>query len=56
MPRRRCATTVVTSVAVTLGTGLVLAAVALSLTSAAAAARYWWALATTPVSLRTVMN
>jgi uncharacterized membrane protein YbhN (UPF0104 family) len=51
VPRRRCATTVVTSLAVTLGIGLVMAAVALSLTSAAAAERYWWALAVAPVVL-----
>ncbi|HEU5419733.1 MAG TPA: YbhN family protein [Streptosporangiaceae bacterium] len=51
VPRRRCATTVITSVAVTLGIGLALAAVTLSLTSSAAAAHYWWALALAPVIL-----
>jgi uncharacterized membrane protein YbhN (UPF0104 family) len=49
VPRRRCATTVVTSVTVTLGIGLLMAAVTLSLTSSAAAAHYWWALAVAPV-------
>jgi Lysylphosphatidylglycerol synthase TM region len=48
VPRRRCAATVVTSLAVTLGVGLVLAAAGLSLTSASAAARYWWLLAAAP--------
>jgi hypothetical protein len=51
VPRRRCATTIVTSVAVTLGIGLVLASVALSVTSSAAAAHYWWALALAPLIL-----
>jgi hypothetical protein len=51
VPRRRCATTLITSVAVTLGVGLVVAAVALSLTSTAAAARYWWVLAVAPLVL-----
>jgi hypothetical protein len=51
VPRRRCATTVVTSVSVTLGVGLVMAAVALSLTSSAAAVHYWWALALAPLIL-----
>jgi hypothetical protein len=51
VPRRRCATTVITSVAVTLGMGLALAAVTLSLTSSAAAVHYWWALALAPVIL-----
>jgi hypothetical protein len=51
VPRRRCATTVVTSLAVTLSVGLVMAAVTLSLTSSAAAARYWWALAAAPLLL-----
>ena len=49
VPRRRCATTVVTSLTVTLGVGLVMAAVTLSLTSSAAAAHYWWALAAAPL-------
>jgi uncharacterized membrane protein YbhN (UPF0104 family) len=49
VPRRRCATTVVTSLAVTLGVGLLMAAVTLSLTSSAAAAHYWWALAVAPL-------
>jgi uncharacterized membrane protein YbhN (UPF0104 family) len=51
VPRRRCATTVVTSISVTLGVGLVLAAVALSVTSSAAAMHYWWALAVAPLIL-----
>jgi hypothetical protein len=51
VPRRRCATTVVTSLAVTLGVGLVMAAVTLSLTSSAAAVHYWWALALAPLIL-----
>jgi hypothetical protein len=51
VPRRRCATTVITSVAVTLGVGLALAALTLSLTSSAAAAHYWWALALAPIIL-----
>jgi hypothetical protein len=51
VPRRRCATTIVTSISVTLGIGLVMAAVALALTSSAAAAHYWWALAIAPVIL-----
>jgi uncharacterized membrane protein YbhN (UPF0104 family) len=49
VPRRRCATTVVTSVTVTLGIGLVMAAVTLSLTSRTAAAHYWWVLAVAPL-------
>ena len=49
VPRRRCATTVVTSLIVTLGVGLLMAAIALSLTSSAAAAHYWWALAVAPL-------
>jgi uncharacterized membrane protein YbhN (UPF0104 family) len=48
VPRRRCATTVVTSLTVTLGVGLLVAAITLSLTSSAAAAHYWWALAVAP--------
>jgi hypothetical protein len=51
VPRRRCATTVVTWTSVTLGVGLVLAAVALPLTSSAAAEHYWWALCVAPVIL-----
>jgi Lysylphosphatidylglycerol synthase TM region len=51
VPRRRCATTVVTSISVTLGVGLVMAALALSLTSSAAAAHYWWALGLAPLIL-----
>jgi uncharacterized membrane protein YbhN (UPF0104 family) len=51
VPRRRCATTVVTSLSVTLGIGLVMAAITLSVTSAAAAAQYWWALALAPFLL-----
>jgi hypothetical protein len=51
VPRRRCATTIVTSVAVTLGVGLVMASLALSLTSSAAAAHYWYALAVAPLIL-----
>jgi glycosyltransferase 2 family protein len=51
VPRRRCATTVVTSISVTLGVGLVLAALALSVTSSAAAVHYWWALALAPLIL-----
>jgi hypothetical protein len=51
VPKRRCATTIVTSVSVTLGVGLVMASVTLSLTSSAAAAHYWWALALAPLIL-----
>jgi uncharacterized membrane protein YbhN (UPF0104 family) len=51
VPRRRCATTLVTSLAVTLSVGLVMASVMLSLTSSAAAAHYWWALAVAPLIL-----
>jgi hypothetical protein len=51
VPRRRCATTVVTSTAVTLGVGLLVALVALALTSTAAAAHYWWALSVAPLIL-----
>jgi uncharacterized membrane protein YbhN (UPF0104 family) len=51
VPRRRCATTVVTSISVTLGVGLVMAAAGLSLTSSAAAVHYWWALALAPLIL-----
>jgi uncharacterized membrane protein YbhN (UPF0104 family) len=49
VPRRRCATTVLTSLAVTLGIGLVMAAITLSLTSSAAATHYWWVLAVAPL-------
>jgi hypothetical protein len=51
VPRRRCAATLVTSLAVTLSVGLVMASVALSLTSSAAAEDYWWALALAPLIL-----
>lgn len=51
VPKRRCATTVVTSTTVTLAVGLLLACVALPLTSSAAAARYWWLLAVAPLAL-----
>lgn len=51
VPRSRNATSVVTALAVTLGTGLLAAAITLPLTSATAARHYWWALAVTPVIL-----
>src|SRR6202012_3139566 len=51
VPRRRNATSVVTALAVTLGTGLLAAAITLPLTSGTAARHYWWALAVTPVIL-----
>lgn len=51
VPRRRSASSVVTALAVTLGTGLLVAAVALPLTSASAARHYWWAIAVTPLIL-----
>src|SRR5262249_6639315 len=51
VPKRRCATRVVTSRTVTLAVGLLLAGVALPLTSAAVAARYWWLLAVAPLAL-----
>jgi glycosyltransferase 2 family protein len=51
VPRRRCATALVTSMAVTLGLGLALAGVALALTSSAAAEHYWWVLAVAPLLL-----
>jgi glycosyltransferase 2 family protein len=51
VPRRRGASSVVTALAVTLGTGLLVAAVTLPLTSATAARHYWWAIAVTPLIL-----
>lgn len=51
VPRRRSASAVVTALAVSLGTGLLIAAVALPLTSASAARHYWWAIAVTPLIL-----
>jgi glycosyltransferase 2 family protein len=51
VPRRRNATSVVTALAVTLGTALLVAAVALPLTSATAARHYWWAITMTPLIL-----
>jgi hypothetical protein len=49
VPRQRTASSVVTALAVTLGVGLLTAAVALPLTSAHAARHYWWAIAVTPL-------
>jgi uncharacterized membrane protein YbhN (UPF0104 family) len=51
VPRHRTASSVVTALAVTLGVGLLTAAVTLPLTSATAAGHYWWALVVTPLTL-----
>jgi uncharacterized membrane protein YbhN (UPF0104 family) len=51
VPRRRAASSVVTALAVTLGVALLVAAIALPLTSSSAARHYWWALAVTPLVL-----
>jgi glycosyltransferase 2 family protein len=51
VPRRRSASSVVTALAVCLGTGLLVAAIALPLTSGTAARHYWWAIAVTPLIL-----
>jgi uncharacterized membrane protein YbhN (UPF0104 family) len=51
VPRRRGAASVVAALGVTVAVGLAVAAVALPLSSAAAARHYWWALAALPVML-----
>ncbi len=51
VPRRRSASATAVSVAVTLATGLIVAAVTLPLTSHNAAGHYWWVLACAPLLL-----
>jgi hypothetical protein len=51
VPRRRSASATAVTVAVTLATGLIVAAVTLPLTSHSAVRHYWWVLACTPVLL-----
>jgi uncharacterized membrane protein YbhN (UPF0104 family) len=51
VPRRRSASATVVAMLVTLATGLLVAAVALPLSSGAAARHYWWALALAPPAL-----
>ncbi len=51
IPRRRSATATVVGVAVTIVTGLIMAALTLPLTSRSAAAHYWWVLACAPIIL-----
>lgn len=51
IPRRRSASATAVSVAVTLATGLVVAAVMLPLASRSAAQHYWWVLACAPLIL-----
>ena len=51
VPRRRSASATVVAMLVTLATGLLVAAVALPLSSGAAARQYWWALALAPPAL-----
>ena len=51
VPRRRSASATAVSVAVTLATGLIVAAIALPLTSHSAAPHYWWVLACAPLLL-----
>jgi hypothetical protein len=51
IPRKRSATAALISMLVTLATALLVAAVALPLSSADAARRYWWALALAPPAL-----
>ena len=51
VPRRRSASATAVSVAVTLATGLIVAAIALPLTSGSAATHYWWVLACAPLLL-----
>ena len=51
VPRRRSATATVVAMAVTVVTGLIMAAVTLPLTSRGAASHYWWILACAPLIL-----
>ena len=51
VPRRRSASATVVAMLITLATGLLVAAVALPLSSGAAARHYWWALALAPPAL-----
>jgi glycosyltransferase 2 family protein len=51
VPRRRSASATVVAMLVTLATGLLVAAVALPLSSGAAVRHYWWALALAPPAL-----
>jgi uncharacterized membrane protein YbhN (UPF0104 family) len=51
VPRKRSASATVVAMLVTLATGLLVAAVALPLSSGAAARHYWWALALAPPAL-----
>ncbi len=51
VPRRRSASATAVSVTVTLCTGLIVAAIALPLTSGTAATHYWWLLACAPLLL-----
>jgi len=51
VPRRRSASATVVAMLITLATGLLVAAVALPLSSGAAARQYWWALALAPPAL-----
>lgn len=51
VPRRRSATATVVAMAVTVVTGLIMAAIALPLTSRNAAEHYWWVLACAPLIL-----
>jgi uncharacterized membrane protein YbhN (UPF0104 family) len=51
IPRRRSATATVVSMAVTLATGLLTAAITLPLASRSAAQHYWWVLACAPLLL-----
>jgi uncharacterized membrane protein YbhN (UPF0104 family) len=51
VPRKRSSSATAVTVAVTLTTGLIVAALAIPLTSHSAARHYWWVLACTPVLL-----
>jgi len=51
VPRRRSASATAITVAITLATGLIVAAVTLPLTSHSAARHYWWVLACAPLLL-----
>ncbi len=51
VPRRRSASATAVSIAVTLATGLLVAAITLPLTSHSAATHYWWVLACAPLLL-----
>lgn len=51
VPRRRAITSIVVSLAITIGTGLAVAAAALPFSSPEVLRRYWWVLAAVPVIL-----